>query len=151
MPNTDITSITGIEQGRAKYAYECALAGKNLNSTTKVDTAYKSYTKKIPMLIKTSGLGAAFAFIKSKMKDDEFKKEFAYKTIYIQTSKWFYENRSYLIPELSEETDLVDEIIKLNSSQYRAVAMETLALFNWLRRFAEGLIHGDPDENESID
>lgn len=144
----DNSKIKGIEQGRAKFAYECAVEGSKQNKDKKVDGAYKSYVKKIPMLIKTNGLGAAFAFIKSKMKNDKDKKEFAYHLVYMQTAIWFKEHRSYLLPELTNENNLVDEIIKLNSNQYRAVTNEVLALFNWLRRFAEGLIEADETQND---
>ena len=54
------TSRTKLEQGRAAYAYNAAKDGKNKLGNK--DSEYKSYVKKLPMLIKTNGLGAAMSF-----------------------------------------------------------------------------------------
>jgi CRISPR-associated protein Cmr5 len=120
-----------LEQGRAEYAYKCAEEGK------KYGTDYKSYVKKIPMLIKTNGLGAtmAFVFSKSKGKDDN-----AYGLIYKQTAEWIKERT---VVKNFEPKDLAKKLTEIESSDYRAVTNEVLALFTWLRRFAEGLITKD--------
>ncbi len=116
-----------IEQGRAEYAYKCALEG------SKKGSEYKSYVKKIPMLIKTNGLAATFAFVfsKSKGKDDN-----PYGLIYKQTAEWIKQKN--LLSDF-ENKDFAKKLTELNSSSYRAVTIEVLSLFTWLRRFAEGL------------
>jgi CRISPR-associated protein Cmr5 len=116
-----------LENGRALFAYECAEKG----SKSSKPKEYKSYVKKIPMLIKTNGLGATYAFIKSKGG--------TYDIIYNQTSEWLKKDEKNLL-NLSNNTDLVRAIIDCESDKYRAVTVEVLAFFNWLRRFAEGLI-----------
>jgi CRISPR-associated protein Cmr5 len=148
-----ITAIKGIEQGRATYAYECA---KNAKSKWRKETSddkkdskeareYKSYAKKIPMMIKTNGLGGALAFVKSKCKQD---KPNAYNLIYDQLSEWFSKSeKAYFIANFKSNDDLVEKVIALNSGEYRAVTVETLALFGWVRRFAEGLIQGEAEDN----
>jgi len=40
---------------------------------------------------------------------------------------------------------LTDKIIHLKSPEYRAVTNEVLALFNWLKRFADGMIEGEEE------
>jgi CRISPR-associated protein Cmr5 len=60
--SSNTNTIKSLEQGRAKFAYECASKGSQ--QPTKKE--YKSHVKKIPMLIKTNGLGSTFAFVKSK-------------------------------------------------------------------------------------
>jgi CRISPR-associated protein Cmr5 len=134
MDNT--TTIKGLEQGRAKFAYDCALEG------SKQPTAkdYKSHVKKIPMLIKTNGLGSTFAFVKSKKNDA------TYHLIYEQTKQWLKKDEKSLL-NINEDDDLVEKIISLDSPGYRAITNEVLAFFNWLTRFAEGLIEGEA-ENE---
>ncbi|AYQ36639.1 type III-B CRISPR module-associated protein Cmr5 [Runella sp. SP2] len=98
---------------------------------------YKAYVKKTPMMVKTSGLGATLAFIMSKKKDGN-----AWALIYNQVDNWLKtSDNHYLINNKNGE--LSEIIIQLESGQYRAVTNEVLALFNWLRRFAEGLIEGD--------
>ncbi len=118
------TKIT-LEQGRAEYAYECAQHGMNGNQN-KPDE-YKSYAKKIPMLIKTNGLGATLVFMKSKGG--------TYNLLLNQTQVWLAQNPLFGI----ESDDLIQKIISMDSPEYRAVTIEVLALYSWLRRFAEGL------------
>jgi len=129
MANND--SIKGLEQGRAKFAYKCALAGNNL----KQNTEYKSYVKKVPMQIKTNGLGETFAFIHSKKNKD------AYQLIYNQTAEWLREDE-----KIKQNDDLLEKIISMDSFDYRAVTNEVIAYFKWLIRFADGLIEGEADE-----
>ena len=129
------TTITGIEQGRAKFAYDCA--HQVLSKDSKFGKEYKSYVKKIPMLIKTNGLGATFAFVLSKAKEGN-----PYQLIYQQTTAWLKVDQKKLI-DLPNNPNLVSEIITLDSPQYRAVTVEVLAFFNWLKRFADGLIEGE--------
>ncbi|NLZ54806.1 MAG: type III-B CRISPR module-associated protein Cmr5 [Thermoanaerobacteraceae bacterium] len=134
MANTS-ERIKGLEQGRASFAYEKVLEAKKILKEDEVK--YKSYVKKIPMYIKTNGLGPTFAFVKSK------DKERAYKLIYEQTEEWLKERGT-----LQGEKELVQQIIEKNSTDYRYITNEVLALFNWLRRFSEGLIKGEEsDEN----
>jgi len=90
---------------------------------------YKSYVKKIPMMVLTNGLGATFAFVYSKKKNGN-----AWELIYNQTKVWF---------QVPENDELVKWIIDQESPEYRAVTNEVLALFNWLKRFADGMIEGE--------
>ncbi|RKX56013.1 MAG: type III-B CRISPR module-associated protein Cmr5 [Thermotoga sp.] len=140
MNNT--TTMKGIEQGRAKFAYKCAKKGSEIEK--KEYKSYVSYVKKIPMLIKTNGLGVTFAFIKSKSSNDKSKAGYAYHLLYNQTKEWLKKDDKNLI-HMNESDDLVEKMISLNSQEYRAVTIEVLAFFNWLRRFAEGLIEGEEE------
>ena len=134
--------IKGIEQGRAEFAYKCASEGSLINKKKE----YKAYVKKVPALIKMNGLGATFAFIKSKSSDDENKAGYAYTLIYKQTAQWLKKDEKKLL-DINDEDKLIGNIISLKSPEYRAVTNEVLAFFNWLRRFAEGLIK-EGAENE---
>ena len=127
-----MTTMNKLENGRADFAYKCAESGNKLDKKARKE--YKSYVKKIPMLIKTNGLGAAFAFIFSK------KDKAAYGLIYSQVSDWFKKDEN---PFKFEFKDFIEELCKIESQRYRAITTETLALFSWLRRFAEGLIEGE--------
>lgn len=69
MPSISPSNISGIEQGRAAFAYNCVNEVKNYVNKNK---EYKAYVRKIPMMIKTNGLGATFAYVQSKMKYDYF-------------------------------------------------------------------------------
>lgn len=129
------TTINKLEQGRSATAYEYV---KNTGSKNK---EYKALVKKIPMYIKTNGLGNTFAFIQSKAEKNEH-----YKLAYEQTTAWLKTEQNKLISQkLNEYENLVEALINIDSLQYRMVTVEVLAFFNWLRRFAEGLIEGEAD------
>lgn len=122
-----MANLKQLEGGRAAFAYKCALEGKSLGKD------YKSHVKKIPMMIKTNGLGATFAYLKSKNDKP------TYKELYRQTHDWLNKNFAFgdIFPQ---NADLVEVFIKLDSYTYRAVTIEVLAFFNWLKRFSDGLI-----------
>lgn len=128
------TNINKLEQGRAEFAYQCA---KKANIDLKEKAGdYKPYAKKIPMMIKTNGLGSALAFIKSKSKSGHGHE--AYSKLYKQISEWLQKEEAGAL--IKQGDDLVFAVIDMESSDYRATTVEVFALFNWLRRFAEGLI-----------
>ena len=132
-------AIAGIEQGRASYAFSCASEGKKLEK----DKEYKSYVRKIPTLIRTNGLGATLAFVRSKAKGDTKEKGFAYKVIYAQIAQWL-EQKGLI--EDGQNKELVEKVVALNSTEYRLLTNEVLSLFKWLARFAEALIEGEVSE-----
>ncbi|MCL5056298.1 MAG: type III-B CRISPR module-associated protein Cmr5 [Firmicutes bacterium] len=130
-----------MEQGRAEFAYNCAKEGSEIRKKKE----YKSYAKKIPALIQANGLGATFAYIKSKTDEDKSKAGYAYKLLYDQVTEWLKkEPKGLIVDKLNnEKEDLVKIIVSLNSAEYRALTREVLSFFLWLRRFAEGLIEGE--------
>jgi len=134
-----------LEQRRAEFAYQCAEEGSNLNE--KVAKAYKSYAKKIPMLVKINGLGATFAFVKAKASNDNSRRDYAYEVIYTQIEKWLKKSMPHIFQDEQgkplKNQDLVYVFITKNSFIYRQIAVEVLAFFTWLKRFAEGLIEGE--------
>lgn len=134
-----MSNLKGIEDGRAEYAFKKVTEAKEKLSGDKAKE-YKAYVKKIPMLIKTNGLAATFAFAFSKAKR---KTDNAYGLIYYQTAQWFIKHRSYLLPDFHDQNEFVYTLTQLKSPQYRAATNEVIALFNWLRRFADGQIEGE--------
>jgi CRISPR-associated protein Cmr5 len=142
-----MSNLKSVEQGRATFAYQFVEDGKELGGGPKKNTSgkiedskeaksYKSYTRRIPMMIKTNGLGNTFAFILAKKSSGN-----AYALIYEQTGIWLKEDHKKYLLDGKENEDLVKIFIQLDSSKYRAATIEVLAFFNWLRRFAEGLIN----------
>lgn len=121
-----------VEQGRA------AEAMKYVEKATKNDE-FKSYAKKVPMMIKSHGLAPALAFIKSKNKR-------AYDTIYADIITWLKTDIKRVAPDITTKvpnnTDLsfVTYLVNLEDpAVYRAITNEVLAFLNWYRRFAEAL------------
>ncbi len=125
---------------RAAFAYECAKEVKEKNIEPK---EYKAYCKKLPMMIKTNGLGATLAFVRTKANGKESSRGVkAYSAIEAHFHKWLKE--SHLSEALiGKPVDMAGEVVQLDSPTYRAVTIELLALLSWMRRFAEGLIEGE--------
>jgi len=145
MPNK--TNIKKLENGRAEFAYKCVVKAKKPGADYKYkQSEYRGYVKKLPVLIQTNGLGNALAFIISKGKANNSKqKNNAYDLIYEQITQWLRTEDSgcELLPE---NTGLLEFVISKRSTIYRQITSEILALLNWLRRLAEGMIEGDDDE-----
>lgn len=130
------TTLKGIEQGRAKYAFE-AVNGISRNGSEDLKKKYKSAAKKLPVLIKTNGLGQTLAFIKERNQ--------GYDKLYDQIGNWLQtEDAKKLVPQ----GELVERVIRLQSPVYRQVTVETLALLNWIRRFVDGLMKNVEEEDD---
>ena len=151
-------NIKDLEKERAEYAYECVEKDiwtpyinlkeelndvkcdeenlseevkkkcNKLKKLRKQADEYKSYVKKIPSYIQTNGLSATFAFM--------YSKKGTYEVIYKQIEDW-------LKQDFKIEGELVKWIISQNSKEYKLITKEVMALFLWLRRFAEGMIEKD--------
>jgi CRISPR-associated protein Cmr5 len=135
--SNDTTIIKGIEHGRANFAYTCA---KQVPKELK--ESYGSHVKSFPMLVKTNGLGAALAFLFSKRD----KEHGVYKMVGNSIVEWLKKDekyKNYGLGELSDLKSLTEGVVGINSPEYRALTIEVLAFFNWLRRFADGLIEGE--------
>lgn len=139
----EISNIKGLEQARASFAYECAKTAAANHAKKK---EYKSYAKKLPMMIKTNGLGGALAFALSKSKDKEGRAT-SWGLIYIDVQSWLRQDQKKFLLGDHVQKDLAHAVIQLESSQYRAITIEVLSFLNWLRRFAEGLIEGEAEED----
>lgn len=123
------TTRQKLEQGRAAFAFQCATEGYQFHRKE-----YAPAVKKIPMMIKTNGLGATLAFMFSKQK--------TLGTILTQIETWVnhIENiKTRSIYESTKGNALVQKVTELNSYEYRTMTIEVLAFLNWVRRFAEGI------------
>ncbi len=135
-----LTIKAGLEQGRAAYAYKCAQEG----AVSGKGKEYKSYVKKMPMLIKTNGLGAAVAFAFAKgAKNGLAQKNEPWGLLYCQLDRWIREKGT--LGQLPENR-LAEKLTGISSAEYRAATVEILALLNWIKRFADALIEGEAQE-----
>ncbi len=132
---------------RAEFAY--ASTTEAIQVLTPVDETkeYKSYCKKLPMMIKTNGLGATLAFIRGKA-NSKSKGNKAYGQIETIFHEWLKKDEpgKLVFPMDRAPKDLAEHIVEMDSENYRAASVEILALLNWMRRFADGLIVGESEE-----
>jgi CRISPR-associated protein Cmr5 len=130
------TIISKLEKGRAEFAYKCVeKAIEIFKDNSKKQKEYKSYTRKIPTMILSNGLGQTLAFVKAKSEKGN-----AYDLIYSQLTEYMKSAHTVRIQMPKEKNDFVEWVISCDSSKYRYITQEILAFLNWLRRFAEGLI-----------
>lgn len=133
------TLRTGLEQGRAAYAYGAAEAGAKSDKKKE----YKSYVKKMPMLIKVNGLGAAIAFAFAKgSKNGSAQTNDPWGLLYSQLEEWLRQKNVLK----TEQNALAKALTSSDSATYRAATVEVLALLNWMKRFADALIEGDAQD-----
>jgi len=135
------TIISKLEKGRAEFAYRCVeKAIEIFKDNSKKQKEYKSYTRKIPTMILSNGLGQTLAFVKAKSEKGN-----AYDLIYSQLTEYMKSAHTVRIQMPKEKNDFVEWVISCDSSKYRYITQEILAFLNWLRRFAEGLIEGEEE------
>lgn len=96
---------------------------------------YRSYTKKVPTMILSNGLGQTLAFVKAKGKDGN-----AYELLYAQMTEYMKSDSVLRIQMPSDKNELIEWVINCDSTEYRWITQELLSFLNWLRRFAEGMI-----------
>ncbi len=119
-------SIRDLEKERSQFAYQRVENAKE-ELKDKEQNEYKAYCKKIPSMIQTNGLSATTAFM--------FSKKGTYGFIYNQIDEWLIKKGE------KRDEELIDWLIHINTSfKYRKITIEVLAFFNWLRRFADGMI-----------
>lgn len=131
----NVTQRQKLEQGRADFAFKRATTGYNSHRKE-----YTAAVKKLPMMIKSNGLGATIAFMYSKGK--------TLGTVLGHIDEWLNDKenlKTLLILQKTEGRNLVQKTLNLDSQEYRIVTIEVLAFLNWLRRFSEGITK----ENES--
>lgn len=136
------TLITKLERGRAEFAYRCVEeAIKRLDERKKKE--YRSYTRKITQMILSNGLGQTLAFVFAKKESGN-----AYELLYNQITGYLKSNSTSRITMPSEQNELIEWVISLDSYNYRYVAEEILAFLKWLKRFAEGMIETEEGGEE---
>jgi len=117
-----VVNIQTLENNRAKFAFEM------VREVSEKKDEYKSWSKKIPVLIKSNGLGQTLAFMKARNKPET-------NLMLKQIQNWLF-----FKDEISEKDDLIKKITEIDSTIYRRWSREVIALFNWVRRFAEGYL-----------
>ena len=142
-------TLARVESSRAVFALDCV---KNAFESP-ASKEYKSYCMRIPSLIVANGLAATVAFVFAKKNDkqgNENKKSAnsrceAYKLIY-QNIFQYVNNYSGGSITNNNDSALLSYILNLQSAEYRSLTNEIIKLFEWMRRFAEGMIEGEADD-----
>ncbi|MCS7200338.1 MAG: type III-B CRISPR module-associated protein Cmr5 [Caldimicrobium sp.] len=108
---------------------------KVINEYKELLKDFRSYVRKLPQMILSNGLGQTLAFVYAKKEGGN-----AYDIIYKQLTDYLKSEVSSRIKMPNNQNELIEWAISLNSYEYRYVTEELLALFIWIRKFAEGMI-----------
>ena len=112
---------------------------------------YKTLSKKITVLIQKNGLIGTLVFVLSKVK-----KEKASEFVLDNIVKWCKEDYKldFLRGKLRVDEEnansnevFIEKITKLSNQEYRLVTKEIMNLFGWVKRFADGMIEGEVQED----
>ncbi len=106
---------------------------------------YKTLVKKMSAMIQKNGLIGTLVFNLSKSSRDEHAE------VLNQIIDWNKENYkiSDLISDYNKDeqqtkyTTYIEDLVKLSSQDYRLITKEMMALFGWMKRFADGMIKGE--------
>ena len=112
-------------QKRAEFA---------LNSLQKLPDAlredFKTFTAGLPALILQNGFGQALAFLKAKANGQD-KHQYSFSIIV----NWLV-NRNILTPEDNNDVGYLEQISTMDQQEYLQAQKETLAMLEWLKRYA---------------
>lgn len=143
--------LRSLEQERAEFAYKKVLEVKR--ESQDVQGKYSSYVRSAPVLILTNGLGQALAFYLSKLEalpDVNYKsispqsfnkaERKAYAYLYKHIAEWLAEGR-----KSTSGKDPLRYYMETTGTEAMVLTDETIALLNWLKRFAEAML--EKEEN----
>ena len=118
-----------LEQKRAQYAHGFITQGCENVDRDKLLTLIR----KTPTMIIQNGLGQSLAFLLADAGDNRLEASYQ---LYHFMQIWLCEKgrpaRVY-----TGEGDLIDQLIQNSRSEYAQAQHEILAMFNWLKKFAD--------------
>lgn len=120
-----------LDNNRAQYAFKMV---EKASATPRKDN-YLRYCKKAPSMIKVNGFGLTMAYLYSKEESKALFQDIA-----VWLNMQIVKGGESCSGEKIEAKDFLQDITNSNSSCYRQMSKEAMALLVWLKRFAEGLI-----------
>jgi len=122
-------------QRRARAAWRWVEEGLPLGEK------YGILTQKLSSYLQVSGLGQTFAFLYGRGYDRGFPMNgSAHGLLLKQLGEYLKEYTKRSRP------DPMENLLSLTPAEYRAVTQELMAVAEWLKRFAEGRLGGDTEE-----
>jgi CRISPR-associated protein Cmr5 len=115
---TEKSKIKDWGQKRANKAFSFVEEIKK--KSPKRQKEYKSWVKKMPAMIKTNGLGQTLAFYETHNEQ-----------IYKDLAEWLHTEK------FIDSQNLIQELLKKESPEYRQITNEVMAILLWLRRFVD--------------
>lgn len=123
-----------LDQRRAQHAWQTVEQARKLDSNAKNDFAREA--KRLPVRIKTAGLGQALAFLNAKAKSDTTK---GGGRLLVALGDWLLKERRLASQPNGAITQdsLIKAIIDGNAGLLRRATEEAQLYLQWLTRFSE--------------
>lgn len=118
-----------IEQQRAFYAYQQASTWANAQKDL---DKFKTLTPKIPTMILQNGLGQTLSFL---LADGSHAATQLYQ--FMQNWLCSTNNEENRPCKVYPQGELIEKLISGNRDDYMRAQQETLALFNWVKKFVD--------------
>lgn len=126
-------------QKRAAFALDAVL-----NNSCGNPKEFKTFCAGAPSVILQNGFGQALAFWYAKGKD---KREDKHQVLLNIIMTWLCLNdgdvRNEFIKVCATPQDMVRTLATMDQKQYLAAQKETLALLEWVKRYANAILRGD--------
>ncbi len=131
-----------LDQRRAQHAWKAVEQAGNLKETK--DFAREA--KRLPVRIKTAGLGQALAFLNAKSKSDKGGDDYRSRLL-TELGDWLLKERGLASPTegANDGNALIKAIINGDANRLRRATEEALLYLQWLTRFSEAEFKPDED------
>ncbi|WP_055666017.1 type III-B CRISPR module-associated protein Cmr5 [Desnuesiella massiliensis] len=126
--------------------YDIELESDNKDKQKLISKKYKTVSKKMTILIQKNGLIGTLVFVLSKAN-----KEKSHEFILKHIRSWCKEDfkLEFLRDKLKfcDNQSFIESITTISNQEYRLVTKEIMNLFGWIKRFADGMIEGDEQDD----
>lgn len=126
----------------ARKAFEGVKAVRELDDKgVKLAGRFKTLARKLPAMLQKNGLGQTIAFLYSKAKGEQLQGAEG------QLLKLL--NQLLLLRDKQATLrDPMERVLLMSPAQYRHNTQQAMVASTWIKRFAEGLIDSDVEEDE---
>ena len=125
-----------LDQRRAQHAWKTVEQAKASLKAKKDKEDFAREAKRLPVRIKTAGLGQALAFLLAKAKSD--KGEDARGRLLVALGDWLLKERELATrPNAAADRVLIQTLINGDANLLRRATEEALLYLQWLTRFSE--------------
>ncbi len=127
-----------LDQRRAQHAWKTVEQAKASLNAKKDKEDFAREAKRLPVRIKTAGLGQALAFLLAKAKQDKNKGEDARGRLLVALGDWLLKERELATrPNAAADRVLIQTLINGDANLLRRATEEALLYLQWLTRFSE--------------
>lgn len=133
-----------LDQRRAQHAWRSVEGARSLGKEDRKNFAREA--KRLPVRIKTAGLGQSLAFLAAKSNDGDHRIR-----LLTELGDWILSERR-LAPRPAGSGDrnaLIQTIIAGDADLLRQVTEEALLYLQWLTRFSEAEFKPDEDDTDN--